>query len=249
MRPTRPLLRVCGHARAGRGHWRSRLRRRRKRRGAGRRPFDPASGAIRRDPANAGKGLTIGSKNFSESIILAEIYGQALEAGGFTVRRDLDLGLEQITTRAMREGRIDGYPEYTGTALSVVLGVPIREVPSDPDQAFELSRRLYGEKLGFAVFARTPFEDANAVGILPARAAQIGDTRKISTSSPRTGGCRSPPRPSASGARTARRPGGGLRLRFAARSRSTSRCATRSSRRSRRPDHPFTTDGRITATA
>jgi hypothetical protein len=56
----------------------------------------------------------------------------------------------------------------------------IREVPSDPDQAFELSRRLYGEKLGFAVFARTPFEDANAVGSsrrAPRRSATEEDLR------------------------------------------------------------------------
>jgi glycine betaine/choline ABC-type transport system substrate-binding protein len=136
--------------------------------------------AIQRDPANAGKSMTIGSKNFTESIIIAEIYGQALEAAGYTVKRDLNLGLEQVATKAMREKQIDGYPEYTGTSLSAVLDVPIREVPKDPDQAAQLSKRLYKEKLNFEVFARTPFEDANAVGILPERAAQVGNPKKIS---------------------------------------------------------------------
>jgi len=140
----------------------------------------PQGQAIQRDPANAGKTLTIGSKNFTESIIVAEIYGQALEAAGYTVERDLNLGLEQVATKAMRERQIDGYPEYTGTSLSAVLDVPIREVPKDPDQAFQLSKRLYKEQLNFEVFARTPFEDANAVGILPERAAEIGNPTKIS---------------------------------------------------------------------
>jgi glycine betaine/choline ABC-type transport system substrate-binding protein len=135
---------------------------------------------IQRDPANQGKTMTIGSKNFTESIIIAEIYGQALEAAGYTVKRDLNLGLETVATKAMREKQIDGYPEYTGTSLSAVLDVPIREVPKDPDQAAALSKRLYKEQLNFEVFARTPFEDANAVGILPDRAKEIGNPTKIS---------------------------------------------------------------------
>jgi glycine betaine/choline ABC-type transport system substrate-binding protein len=135
---------------------------------------------IQRDPANEGKTMTIGSKNFTESIIIAEIYGQALEAAGYTVKRDLNLGLEQIATKAMQDKQIDGYPEYTGTSLSAVLDVPIKEVPKDPDQAAAESKRLYKEKFDFEVFARTPFEDANAVGILPERAAEIGNPKKIS---------------------------------------------------------------------
>ena len=135
---------------------------------------------IQRDEANAGKRVTIGSKNFTESIIVARIYGDALRAAGYDVEYDLNLGLEQIATRAMRERQIDGYPEYTGTSLSAVLDVPIRQVPKDPDEAFALSKRLYKEKLNFEAFARTPFEDANAVGILPEKAKEFGNPRRIS---------------------------------------------------------------------
>ena len=135
---------------------------------------------IQRDQANAGKRITIGSKNFTESIIVARIYGDALRAAGYDVEYDLNLGLEQIATRAMRERQIDGYPEYTGTSLSAVLDVPIRQVPKDPDEAFALSKRLYKEQLNFETFARTPFEDANAVGILPETAKKFGNPRKIS---------------------------------------------------------------------
>ena len=139
---------------------------------------------IRPDPANAGRRITLGSKGFTESAVVARIYGQALTAAGFDVRYDLNLGLEGKTTRAMQQGRIDAYPEYTGTALSVLLGVPIREVPKDPDEAWALSRRLYAEKLGFSVYERTPFEDSNSVGLLPRVARRIGNPRRISDLAP-----------------------------------------------------------------
>jgi osmoprotectant transport system substrate-binding protein len=139
---------------------------------------------IQRDQANAGKRVTLGSKNFTESIIVARIYGQALAAAGYDVEYDLNLGLEQIATRAMRERQIDGYPEYTGTSLSAVLDVPIRQVPKDPDEAYALSKRLYKEKLNFEAFARTPFEDANAVGILPEKAREFGNPKRISDLAP-----------------------------------------------------------------
>jgi osmoprotectant transport system substrate-binding protein len=142
---------------------------------------------IQRDQANAGKRVTLGSKNFTESIIVARIYGQALAAAGYDVEYDLNLGLEQIATRAMRERQIDGYPEYTGTSLSAVLDVPIREVPKDPDEAYALSKRLYKEKLNFEAFARTPFEDANAVGILPETAEKFGNPKTISDLEPVAG--------------------------------------------------------------
>src|SRR3954467_1197513 len=52
----------------------------------------PAPKLIRRNPANASTTLTIGSKNFTEAFILGEIYAQALKAGGYTVRKQLDYG-------------------------------------------------------------------------------------------------------------------------------------------------------------
>lgn len=139
---------------------------------------------IRADPANSGKTITLGSKNFSESIIVARIYGQALAAAGYDVKYDLNLGLEPITQKAMKSGKIDGYPEYTGTSLSAVLGVPIKQVPKDADAAAALSAKLYKQKKNFIQFARTPFEDANAVGLLPATAAKFGNPKKISDLAP-----------------------------------------------------------------
>jgi ABC-type proline/glycine betaine transport system substrate-binding protein len=57
--------------------------------------------AIEKDPANSGKTVTVGSKNFAEQYILGEIYSQALEAAGFTVKKQLDLGSEQVAFKSL----------------------------------------------------------------------------------------------------------------------------------------------------
>ena len=143
---------------------------------------EPGLGArlIGPDPANRGKSVTIGSKNFTESILLANIYGQALAQAGYGVKYDLDLGLEGVTTRAMRRGQIDAYPEYTGTALTVLLGVPTDEVPKDETAAYEEARKRYAEKYGFVALPQTPFTDSNAVGLTAERARELGDPKTIS---------------------------------------------------------------------
>ncbi len=117
---------------------------------------DLGSRLIEPDPANRGKSITIGSKNFTESIILANLYGQALAKAGYRVRYDLNLGIETVATRAMRRGRIDGYPEYTGTALTVLLGVPTDKVPKDETEAYEEARRRYAEKYTSSRSRRRP---------------------------------------------------------------------------------------------
>ncbi len=66
-------------------------------------------------------GVTMGSKNFTESVLLGEMYAQVLERAGIPVTRKLNLGGTQIAMEALRRGEIDCYPEYTGTALLDVL--------------------------------------------------------------------------------------------------------------------------------
>src|SRR5215212_9946631 len=69
-----------------------------------------ASGdAIKRNADNAGTTVTVGSKNFTEEFILGEIYAQGLQAAGYTVKKDLNLGSEQIALKALKNGSIDGY--------------------------------------------------------------------------------------------------------------------------------------------
>lgn len=69
------------------------------------------------------KVLKVGSKDFTESLILGELYALALEDAGYKVERNFNLGGTQVTQTAMLSKDIDLYPEYTGTGLINVLNM------------------------------------------------------------------------------------------------------------------------------
>src|SRR5262245_62183099 len=79
---------------------------------------EASADAIEDNPDNHGVEVKVGSKNFTEQYILGEIYAQGLEAAGYDVSTDLNLGSEQVALKALESGEIDGYPEYTSTALT-----------------------------------------------------------------------------------------------------------------------------------
>jgi len=128
---------------------------------------------IQENPDNNAVKLTIGSKNFTEQFILGEIYAQALEAAGYQVDTDLNLGSEQVALKALENGDISGYPEYTSTALTSFFHVAPEDVPSDAQEAVDQTQPDF-EKLGLTAFAPTPFADANAVGLLRSTADELG---------------------------------------------------------------------------
>jgi glycine betaine/choline ABC-type transport system substrate-binding protein len=134
---------------------------------------DEGAAQIESNPDNGGVTITVGSKNFTEQFVLGEIYAQALEAAGYNVRKDLNLGSEQIALEALKQGEIDAYPEYTSTALTSFFDVAPEEVPADPQQAFEDSQADF-EQEGLQAFPPTPFSSANAVGMLRSRAEELG---------------------------------------------------------------------------
>ena len=68
-----------------------------------------------------GRPIRIGSKNFTEQVILGEIAAQALERAGLRVERKLDLGGSFVCHRALVAGELDLYPEYSGTAFTAIL--------------------------------------------------------------------------------------------------------------------------------
>lgn len=74
--------------------------------------------------------VAVGSKDFTESVILGEIVAQLLEDNGFDVERQLNLGGTLVAHEAMVSGDIDTYVEYTGTGLLAILG---RELPTPGD--------------------------------------------------------------------------------------------------------------------
>jgi osmoprotectant transport system substrate-binding protein len=136
---------------------------------------EASSTAIEENPDNNGIALTIGSKNFTEQIILGEIYAQGLEAAGYDLSTDLNLGDEQVALEALEAGEISGYPEYTSTALTSFFDFAPEDVPSDAQAAFEESQDDF-EQQGLVSYPPTPFSSANAVGLLTSTAEDLGAT-------------------------------------------------------------------------
>ena len=94
-----------------------------------------------------GPTITVGSKNFTEQYILGNMYVQALDAHGFNGVAKLDLGSEQIADKALQNGQIDLYPEYTGTALVAI--VPYKGNPADLNSAkatYEAAKKSYAKR-------------------------------------------------------------------------------------------------------
>jgi glycine betaine/choline ABC-type transport system substrate-binding protein len=123
--------------------------------------------------------LSVGSKDFTEQYILGEIYTQALRAAGYNVKKDLDLGPELVAYKALREGEVDAYPEYTGTSLTSFFKVKVADVPKDPDQAYADSKAAYAQ-VGITSLAPTPFENTYRLGMTKEKAAEIGNPTKTS---------------------------------------------------------------------
>jgi osmoprotectant transport system substrate-binding protein len=129
-------------------------------------------GKIVRDPANASVRLTIGSKNFTEQRVLGEIYAQGLEAAGYSISKDLNLGDEKAALAALKSDEISAYPEYTGTALLVFFGKKASELPKDPQAAYELARKDFAAQ-GLTALEPTPFTSSNEVAVTRATAERL----------------------------------------------------------------------------
>jgi osmoprotectant transport system substrate-binding protein len=117
-----------------------------------------AAGALPRCAAT--NRIRVGSKNFTESIVIAEVYAQALEAAGYRVVRRLNLGSTQIALAAMLRGDIDLYPEYTGTALVDVLRLPPM---SDSRAIYETVRREFAERYKLTWLPPSPMNDSQGL--------------------------------------------------------------------------------------
>jgi glycine betaine/choline ABC-type transport system substrate-binding protein/ABC-type proline/glycine betaine transport system permease subunit len=135
---------------------------------------DDSGKVIARDPANASKPqITLGTKNFTEALVVGEVYAQALEAAGFKIKRQFNLGSEQIAFKALKAGKIDGYPEYTGTALTSFFKVKPKDVTTDAQAAYEEAKGDYA-KIGITALPPTPFTDSNGFAVTQATAKKLG---------------------------------------------------------------------------
>ncbi|MDM7951669.1 MAG: glycine betaine ABC transporter substrate-binding protein [Cyanobium sp. CZS 25K] len=133
--------------------------------------------ALRLLPTAGAGTVRIGSKSFTEQLILGELLAQQIEATTpLKVRRDFGLGGTGLIHEAVRSGRIDGYVEYTGTAWTTLLDQPppAPETPNPGQRVFDETRRLYAERFGLTVFPSLGFENSFAILVRRAEARRLG---------------------------------------------------------------------------
>lgn len=114
--------------------------------------------------------ITVGSTDFSEQLIVAEMYRGALEAAGIEADDKYNLGAREIVEPALENGEIDLYPEYVGTALEFLNG-GAGEATSDTAATTEKLRAAFAEQ-DIEVLEPAQAQDKNAIVVTPETAQQ-----------------------------------------------------------------------------
>ena len=115
-------------------------------------------------------GVVVGSKNFTEQVILGELLAQTIEQAGLKVDRRLNLGGTFLCDRALLAGEIDVYVEYTGTALTAIFHQPVMR---DPKAVLEATRLAYA-RTGRALLDPLGFDNTFAVLVRARDADRLG---------------------------------------------------------------------------
>src|SRR3954452_7621037 len=121
---------------------------------------DPTAGGGSGDTST----ITIGSANFPENELLAEIYAQALEAKGVKVNRKLNIGARELYLKALKDGSIDMIPEYNGALLAALS--PGGTVPNDvstPDEVLAALQKVLPK--GTETLAQSAAEDKDTLTV------------------------------------------------------------------------------------
>jgi osmoprotectant transport system substrate-binding protein len=107
--------------------------------------------------------VTIGSKNFTENIIMAEIMAQTVEANtSLKVERKLNLGGTLICWEGLKKGELDMYPDYTGTGLMAILK---KDVITDPDEVYEIVQQEYNKQFKIKWLQPVGFNNTYATAV------------------------------------------------------------------------------------
>jgi len=127
--------------------------------------------------------VTIGDKNFTEQFVLGQLYRLALQAKGFSVSLNPNIGPTEVTMQALASGRLDMYPEYLSTWDDTIAGYT-RKFNSVGD-AYRAGQR-YALAHGLELLDPTPFSDTDAIVVGSNYAAErnlntIGDLRKVAS--------------------------------------------------------------------
>jgi osmoprotectant transport system substrate-binding protein len=126
-------------------------------------------------PAGAKLRLNLATKNFTESIIMGELYKQALEQNGFNIVVRKNVGGTEVLDEKLRSGEIDAYPEYIGLAASAVAGEDV--MGKSAEESSKIVRDFYATR-GVVVSEETPFQNTETVTV-NASFAQANKLRTI----------------------------------------------------------------------
>jgi osmoprotectant transport system substrate-binding protein len=115
--------------------------------------------------------FVLGDKNFPEEYILGDLYEQALQAQGYTVKLKANIGSTEETFAALKSGQIQGYPEYDGTLLASEAGQTKNPASAGAEEA---DTKSWATKHGYTFTNTTPFTDSDAIGVLTSYAKAHG---------------------------------------------------------------------------
>lgn len=128
--------------------------------------------------------ITIGSKNFTEQVILGELLAQHIEANtDLKVERKLNLGGTFICHNALTTGEIDAYVEYTGTAFTAILN---NEPVSNPQEVYQQTKQQYDQQFNLEVMPSLGFNNTFAIIIRgeDARKLKVQNISQIAQKTP-----------------------------------------------------------------
>jgi osmoprotectant transport system substrate-binding protein len=125
--------------------------------------------------------LTLGTKDFTEAIIVGELYRQALRSKSINVTLRKDIGPTEVIDKELQSGAIDAYPEYLGVAVTVAAGR--EEAGSTAEKTYALAKEFYAGR-GQAISEPTAFENVDAIATTQFFAqrrglATVGDLRAL----------------------------------------------------------------------
>jgi osmoprotectant transport system substrate-binding protein len=125
-------------------------------------------------PAEDARGddaITVASFNFPESVLLAEIYAQAIEGAGIRVEREPSLGPRELVMPALLQGLVEFVPEYAGSGLQFLAG----DGSTSPDD--EINYQRFAERLGtldVTALDASPAQDQNGFAVTAETAQRYG---------------------------------------------------------------------------
>jgi osmoprotectant transport system substrate-binding protein len=122
------------------------------------------------DSGSSSSAVTVGSANFAESELLAEIYAQALESKKVEVKRSFNIGARELYLKALQDGSIDLLPEYNGALLSALSTGGAPEGVSSPTDVYAALQKVLPK--GTLVLEQAAAEDKDTLSVTQATATK-----------------------------------------------------------------------------